>query len=65
MRLACCALVVHTLRPLTTQRSPFFSARVTMREVSVPEFGSVTPKDMTVSPVTIFGSSRRFNSSVP
>ena len=65
MRLACWALVVQTFRPLTTQRSPFFSARVRMREVSVPEFGSVTPNDMMVSPVTILGSSRRLSSSVP
>jgi len=65
MRLACWALVVHTLRPLTIQRSPFLSARVWMREVSVPALGSVTPKAMTVSPVTIFGSSRCFSSSVP
>ena len=63
--LACWALVVQTLRPLTIQRSPFFSARVWMREVSVPEFGSVTPKAMTISPLTIFGRSRRFISSVP
>ena len=65
MRLACCALVVHTLRPLTSQPSPFFSARVWMREVSVPALGSVTPKAITVSPVTIFGSSRCLSSSVP
>jgi hypothetical protein len=58
-------LVVHTLRPLTIQRSPFFSARVWMREVSVPALGSVTPNAMMVSPETIGGSSRRFIASVP
>ena len=49
------ALVFHTLRPLTMKRSPFFSAKVWMREVSVPAFGSVTPNDITISPVGIFG----------
>ncbi len=65
IRFACCALVVHTLRPLTTQRSPFFSARVVMREVSVPALGSVTPKAITVSPLTIPGRYFRFIASVP
>jgi len=49
------AFVFHTLRPLTTNRSPWTSARVWMREVSVPALGSVTPNDMTISPVAIRG----------
>jgi len=65
MRLACWAFVVHTLRPLTTQRSPSRTARVWIREVSVPALGSVTPKAMMVSPDTMRGSSRCFISSVP
>ena len=65
IRLACWALVVQTFRPFTTQRSPFFSARVVMREVSVPALGSVTPKAITVSPLTIPGRYFRFIASVP
>ncbi len=63
--MACCALVVQTFRPLTTQRSPCFSARVWMREVSVPALGSVTPKAITMSPLTIRGRYFRFIASVP
>ena len=49
------AFVFQTLRPLRTKRSPRRSARVSIREVSVPAFGSVTPKDSTISPVAIRG----------
>ena len=49
------ALVFQTLRPLTTQRSPCLTARVWIREVSLPTLGSVTPNDITISPVAIFG----------
>ena len=63
--LACWALVVHTLRPLTIHLSPCFSARVWMREVSVPALGSVTPKAITVSPVQMDGRCLRFIASVP
>ena len=59
------ALVFHTLRPLTMKRSPERSARVWMREVSVPALGSVTPKAMTISPVAMRGRYFRFSSSVP
>jgi hypothetical protein len=62
---ACWALVVHTLRPLTMKRSPRRSARVCMREVSVPALGSVTPNAITVSPVQIEGRCFRFIASVP
>ena len=62
---ACWALVVHTFRPLTIQRSPCFTARVWMREVSVPAFGSVTPNAITVSPVQMPGRCFRFWASVP
>ena len=65
IRLACWALVVQTFRPLTTHLSPRFSARVWMREVSVPALGSVTPKAITVSPLTIPGRYFRFIASVP
>ena len=53
MRLAFCALVVHTFWPCTTQRPSFFSARVRMREVSTPAVGSVTPKAISISPRAI------------
>jgi hypothetical protein len=59
------ALVFHTLRPLTTKRSPLSSARVWMREVSVPALGSVTPNDMTISPVAIRGRYLRLSASEP
>src|SRR5207247_9343717 len=59
------AFVFQTLRPSTTQRSPLRSARVWMREVSVPAFGSVTPKDMTISPVAIRGRYLRLSASEP
>ena len=65
IRVACWALVVQTFRPFTTQRSPCFSARVWMREVSVPALGSVTPNAITVSPLAIRGRYFRFIASVP
>ncbi len=55
MWVACWALVFQTLRPFTTKWSPRRSARVWIREVSVPAFGSVTPNDMTMSPVATCG----------
>jgi len=59
------ALVFHTLRPLTTKRSPRASARVWMREVSVPALGSVTPNDITISPVAMRGRYLVFIASAP
>ncbi len=59
------ALVFQTLRPCTTKPSPRASARVSMREVSVPAFGSVTPKDITISPLAMSGSTRRLRASLP
>ena len=53
--LACCALVVQTLRPLTIHRSSRLTARVWIREVSVPALGSVTPNAITMSPAAIRG----------
>lgn len=47
--------VVRTLRPFTSQRSPRFSATVWIRDVSVPAFGSVTPKAMSNSPRAMRG----------
>ena len=41
------------------------TARVWMREVSVPALGSVTPNDMTISPVQIRGRYWRFIASEP
>ena len=63
--MACWALVVQTFLPFTTQWSPFRTARVWMREVSVPALGSVTPKAITMSPLTIRGRYARFIASVP
>src|SRR5207237_6241495 len=59
------ALVFHTLRPLTMKRSPLASARVWMREVSVPALGSVTPNDITISPVAMRGRYLRLSVSEP
>src|SRR2546426_7987622 len=36
-----------------------------MRDVSVPAFGSVTPNDMTISPVAIRGRYLRLSASEP
>ena len=55
----------HTLRPSTTKRSPVRTARVWMREVSVPAFGSVTPNDITISPLAIRGRYARLSGSAP
>ena len=65
MCVAFCALVFQTFRPLTTKRSPCLTARVWMREVSVPTFGSVTPNDITISPLAIFGRYFRLSRSEP
>jgi hypothetical protein len=59
------ALVFQTLRPFTMKRSPLSSARVWMREVSVPAFGSVTPNDITISPVAMRGRTLRLSVSEP
>ncbi len=39
-----CVREMNILRPLTTYLSPLRTARVSMRVVSEPAFGSVTPK---------------------
>src|SRR5262249_56973051 len=62
---ACCALVVQTLRPLTIQRLPRRSARVWIRDVSVPALGSVTPNAITISAAAMRGRYFCFISGVP
>ncbi len=64
MCVACRALVFQTLRPWTMKRSPRRSARVSIREVSVPALGSVTPNDITISPVAMRGRTLRLSSSL-
>ena len=59
------AFVSHTFWPLITHLPPRRSARVSIREVSVPAFGSVTPKPIMNSPFATRGRTRCFSSSEP
>jgi hypothetical protein len=59
------AFDVHTLRPVTTQPGPSRRAIVSMRLVSVPAFGSVTPNARLRRPRAISGRIRRRRSSLP
>ena len=57
IRSECCTREIQTFWPLTTQRSPFFTARVLILVVSVPVLGSVTAIDCRrSSPLAMLGS---------
>lgn len=58
-------LVIHILRPVSTQSVPSRRARVRMPDGSEPWSGSVRPKQPMVSPAAIAGSQRSFCSSEP
>ena len=58
-------LVIHILVPLSTQSSPSRRARVRMEEGSLPESGSVRPKQPMASPAAMAGSHSCFCSSLP
>ena len=64
-KLACWAFVVHTFWPSMTHRPPRRSARVSIREVSEPALGSVTPKAQRSSPRATLGSTSLFIASDP
>ena len=58
-------LVIHNLRPLSTQSEPSRRARVFMAPGSDPTSGSVRPKQPSSSPAAMPGSHRCFCSSEP
>ena len=58
-------LVIHILRPLSTQWSPSFTATVVMPPGFEPKSGSVRPKQPIASPEASLGSQWRFCSSLP
>ena len=58
-------LEMKTFWPLITYLSPTRRACVRMALRSLPACGSVMPSEPIASPLTIFGSHRRFWSSVP
>src|ERR1700761_4747432 len=58
-------LVIHILRPLTTQSEPSRRARVFIAAGSDPTSGSVNPKQPTNSPLAMPGSHCCFCSSEP
>jgi hypothetical protein len=58
-------LVIHILVPLTIQSSPSRRARVRIEPGSLPESGSVRPKQPMASPAAIRGSHSCFCSSEP
>ena len=56
---------IHRLAPLITQSSPAWLAVVVMLAGSLPDSGSVRPKQPISSPEAIGGSQRSFCASVP
>ena len=59
------ALPENALAPLSTQSSPSRRARVRIEEGSLPESGSVRPKQPMASPAAMAGSHSCFCSSLP
>ena len=58
-------LVIHIFVPFSTQSSPSRRARVRMLAGSLPESGSVSPKQPITSPAAMRGSHSCFCSSEP
>ena len=58
-------LVIHILRPFSTQSSPDRVAEVRIDAGSEPASGSVRPKQPMASPAAIRGSHSRLCSSLP
>jgi len=62
---ATCAVLIQTLRPLTTQSPPRRTARVRRLVVSSPESGSLTPNATFIRPATMSGRLSCFISGEP
>ena len=57
--------MIHIFVPLSTQSSPSRRARVRIEDGSLPESGSVRPKQPMASPAAMAGSHSCFCSSLP